>query len=78
MAVYYVVFGQKPSNVHRDAPPEPKFTASAKVLDAPQLASFARVEAGSVKEAQQLVTHFYSGRETTTPVIVAESAWKTS
>ena len=52
---------------------------SAKVLgEAPQIARFIKMEAGSVAEAQEAVRNLFPGNAAGLPVVVAEAAWKTS
>lgn len=75
MAVYYVVFGQTGKN---QSTPSSSTWEGVTLLDHAHRASYIKLEAASIKEAQQAITHFYSGRETTTPVVVSEAQWKES
>jgi hypothetical protein len=72
---YYVVFGQSGKN---PSTPSTSTWEGVTLLDHAYKADYIKLEAASIKEAQQAITHFYSGRETTTPVVIAEAQWKTS
>jgi hypothetical protein len=77
MAVYYVVFNQTGKNPSPPVAPSGTWEGVT-LLDHSYRAAYIKLEAGSIKEAQQAITHFYPGRETTTPVVVTEAQWKES
>lgn len=73
---YFVVFneaeGTGTQELGRKAGKEGKTLAPLKI------ARVVKMEAESVKDAQEAVATLYPGNATTTPVVVAEAAWKTS
>ncbi len=75
MATYYVVFNQTGKN---PSPPVNATWEGVTLLDHTYRAAFIKLEAASLAEAQKAITHFYPGRETTTPVVVTEAQWKES
>lgn len=56
----------------------PREFKSAKTLEAPKLAKFVKMEAGSVAEAQEAYANMFPGNSSGTPVVVTEAQWKTS
>jgi hypothetical protein len=75
MAVFFVV---ENSGEAGGSAPIPREFKSAKTLEAPKLAKWVKMEAGSVAEAQEAWANMFPGNSTGTPVVVAEAAWKTS
>lgn len=77
MATYFVVFNQTGNNPSVPSAPS-AIWEGVTLLDHSYTAKYIKLEAGSLKEAQQAITHFYPGSETTTPVVVTEAQWKES
>lgn len=75
-AEYYAVFneaeGTGPQEIGRKAGKEGETLGTLKV------ARFVKLKAENVKDAQESVATLFPGNSTTTPVIVAVAAWKTS
>ena len=75
-AEYYAVIneaeGTGTQELNRKAGKEGKTLGTLKV------ARFVKMEAENVKDAQEAVATLFPGNSTTTPVVVAEAAWKTS
>lgn len=75
MAVYFVVFDEEGAGERLEVGTE---FEGAKTLDFPKVARVLKVEASTIAAAQQLIGRVAPGDVTSTPVCVAESAWKTS
>lgn len=75
MANFFVVFGEQQAGERLQIGSE---WESAKTLDYPKKANVLKVEAASVAAAQQFVKHLMQGSVSSTPVVVAEAAWKES
>lgn len=75
MANFFAVFNAQTDQASEEA--ERKFK-SAKILEQPKRAVFAKLEAGSVAEAQEAVRALYPGNSSGTPVVVTEAQWKES
>lgn len=73
---FFVVFGQTAGSMK--LPPNPKHGAEGKVLEPPSEATFVKLEAANVAEAQHVVQEKFAGSVTTTPIVVKEASWKSS
>ena len=74
MANFFVVFNQQETL----DPPGRTGIGTAKTLGPVTTASFCKVEATAVADAQEQAQKMFPGRVNTTPIVVTEAAWKSS
>jgi hypothetical protein len=73
---YYVVFNEAEASATQEL--NRKAGKEGKTLEPVKSARFVKMEAESVKDAQEAVATLFPGNSTTTPVVVTAAAWKTS
>ena len=74
MALFHVVFNEQSQG---ERLPIPTKWENVTTVDNPKSARVVELEASSIAEAQKAVGALY-GSSATTPVVVADAAWKTS
>jgi hypothetical protein len=75
-STFFVVFNAQEESGSQEL--NRKAAKEGKTLEPVQVARFVKMEAESVADAQNAVRALYPGNAATTPVVVAEAAWKTS
>jgi hypothetical protein len=73
---YFVVFNDQIEGATEEL--NRKAGKEGKTLAAVKTARFVKMEAESVKDAQEAVATLFPGNASGTPIVVTEAAWKTS